>query len=166
MIEKMLEKFEELRGNICAGIPCNGCDYNKDCYEGEHAENRAIDLCKKIVQEVIKEYSAASDTDLAVVSALPSLYPLQAFEEEAIHKVIASAKDGGWIPCSERLPNKSGKYIVTQKRYAIDDRTHKSPIAVEVDYVEFNSRDGEWQRANFFEIIAWQPLPAPYQKGE
>ena len=86
--------------------------------------------------------------------------------EELAEIVQEVAKDGGWIPCSERLPKKSGKYIVTQKRYAIDDRTHKRPIAVEVDYVEFNSNDGEWQRANFFEVIAWQPLPAPYQKGE
>ena len=86
----------------------------------------------------------------------------------AIEIVQEVAKEYGdkWIPCSERLPKKSGKYIVTQKRYAIDDRTHKRPIAVEVDYVEFNSKDGEWQRANFFEVIAWQPLPVPYQKGE
>lgn len=53
-------------------------------------------------------------------------------------------------------------YLVTQKRYSLDTRRM---IGIETDYVQFSC--GEWCRARFLEVIAWQPLPAPYQtKGE
>lgn len=68
----------------------------------------------------------------------------------------------GWISCSERLPEKNGMYLVTQKRYSLDTRRM---IGIETDYVQFSC--GEWCRARFLEVIAWQPLPTPYQpKGE
>ena len=68
----------------------------------------------------------------------------------------------GWIPCSERLPEKNGMYLVTQKRYSLDTRRM---IGIETDYVQFSC--GEWCRARFLEVVAWQPLPEPYQpKGE
>ena len=53
MIEKMLEKFEELRMRYFLTI-ANGGDEKLDCayvYVG-----KAIDQCKEIVQEVAKEY--------------------------------------------------------------------------------------------------------------
>ena len=74
--------------------------------------------------------------------------------------------NNGWIPCEKELPSKSGKYIVTQERYSIDDIFHTGRKRTEVDYVEFNANDNMWSRANFFNVIAWLPLPEPYQKGE
>jgi hypothetical protein len=79
--------------------------------------------------------------------------------EEIINELAEEYK-GGWIPCSERLPEKNGYYLVTQKRYSLD--THRL-IRIETDYVRFEN--GEWGRANYFEITAWQPLPAPYKEG-
>lgn len=91
-------------------------------------------------------------------------------EEEAIHKVVASAKDGGWVPCSERLPQedepvtalceivnitlKNGAVTVgwcnrfLEKWYVLDEHCDY-PIPCKYE-----------------DVIAWQPLPAPYQKGE
>lgn len=37
-----------------------------------------------------------------IVEALPSLYPLQKFEEDAIHTVLDAIPH--WIPVTERLP--------------------------------------------------------------
>ena len=68
-----------------------------------------------------------------------------------------------WIPVSERLPEESGVYIVTEKIFAIDDRNHRGKFKVETECVEFQG--GRWNRAKFFEVIAWQPLPEPYKKG-
>lgn len=86
--------------------------------------------------------------------------------EDAIEIInqLAEEHNNGWIPCSERLPKKSGKYIVTQERYMLEDRNCKKPIAIEVDYVDFNAIDNVWNRARFFKIIAWMPLPAPYKQ--
>lgn len=69
-----------------------------------------------------------------------------------------------WIPCCERLPSENGKYIVTEKRYAVDDRNHDGKYAVIVEEVDWD--DGKWRRAKFFEVTAWMPLPEPYGGGE
>ena len=144
MIEKILERLEETRWTT---------NFDAQCV----FENAKLDKCIEIVQEVAKEYGNASDNDLTVVSALPSLYPLQKFEEEAIHKVVASAKDGGWIPCSERLPEDNERVLV------IDE----DGIMAVCRFVEsVNVFMTCWDGDEFADVIAWQSLPAPYQKGE
>ena len=61
---------------------------------------------------------------------------------------------GGWIPCSERLPEKSSTYLAT------------------VDYGEYGKASGQrffyggclgW---NDDAVVAWMPLPEPYRGGE
>lgn len=67
----------------------------------------------------------------------------------------------GWIPCSERLPEKNGYYYVTQIVKSIS--TGKK-IAIEKAHVEFS--EGKWRRAKHLEVIAWLDIE-PYQpKGE
>lgn len=89
MIEKILSRIDEISELI------RPVGWSRKI---EVVETKAV---REIVQEVAKEYSNVSDIDLEVVSALPSLYPLmQPFEEEAIHRVVAKAKDSRWIPCS------------------------------------------------------------------
>lgn len=60
---------------------------------------------------------------------------------------------GGWIPCSERLPNKAGEYIVTIKE------------AKKATILNYN---GSWydEFDNMYAVIAWQPFPANYTEGE
>ncbi len=66
----------------------------------------------------------------------------------------------GWIPVSERLPEEATTYQVTEevvinsrKQYVVDIRLFGT--------------EGEWLCPSNRKIIAWQPLPAPYQpKGE
>ena len=53
-----------------------------------------------------------------------------------------------WIPCSVRLPNKDGLYLVT---------TSKGQIQVHVFTHNGNSKE-YWIRCN----KAWMPLPEPY----
>lgn len=66
-----------------------------------------------------------------------------------------------WIPCSERLPEERGYYIVTEKVFSIDDKEHKGKYNTMVEQVEYCN--GKWKRASFFEVIAWIPLPPSYQ---
>ena len=68
-----------------------------------------------------------------------------------------------WISCSEKLPQKSGNYIVTERRYSVDDRKHEGKYQTIVEEVRFTGE--KWERAKFFDIIAWMPLPEPW-KGE
>lgn len=62
-----------------------------------------------------------------------------------------------WILCSERLPEKSGRYLVTNTRLG----------AFEVTWNIFYNGKGEAPEGWLYEdgTIAWMPLPEPY-KGE
>ena len=83
----------------------------------------------------------------------------------------------GWIPVSERLPEEYGDYLVAWKplHMSAEDIIKKVGRAVPHFYeiVEYDPDDEAlWigsieQAQGEYEIIAWQPLPDPYQpKGE
>ena len=63
-----------------------------------------------------------------------------------------------WIPVSERLPEERGFYIVTEKVFSLN---HKGRYNTKVEQVEYSN--GKWQRASFFEVVAWMPLPKAYE---
>ena len=74
------------------------------------------------------------------------------------------AKDGGWIPCSDRLPkaDKNRKYLVCGKNGGIYIAEFVCKSVTNVSIGPWWSASGRYAP----EPIAWQPLPAPYQKGE
>lgn len=55
-----------------------------------------------------------------------------------------------WTPCSERLPEEDGVYIVT---------TSKGQVQQHVFNINGNSKE-YWMRCN----IAWMPSPEPYKR--
>ena len=61
-------------------------------------------------------------------------------------KALPSAQQ--WIPCSERLPDQNGKYLVVGRQKAIN-------------ILKFDG--GRWYGK--WGVVAWLPLPEPY-KGE
>ena len=80
---------------------------------------------------------------------------------EAVDRV-KEEYNNGWIPCSERLPDKSGWFLCTQEYHSL---TNRKFIKVTTELVEFY--DNKWRRAKNLVVTHWQPLPHPYQpKGE
>lgn len=79
----------------------------------------------------------------------------------------------GWIHCSERLPEKSGKYLVTincgGSVHTTVRRFNPKPKHPEQNEPIFTKRlplYSGWERRTCG-VIAWQPLPEPFkQKGE
>lgn len=68
-----------------------------------------------------------------------------------------------WIPCSERLPEENGQYLITVKYKHVND-------SYEDVYAEHGEWfDGKWDMFCFGhcgeveDIIAWMPLPEPYK---
>lgn len=67
---------------------------------------------------------------------------------------------GGWIPCSERLPDESGYYLTTIQDGEVC-YVSKNWFAHTGDYYLGKS---EWRElCDGEEVIAWMPLPEPYR---
>ena len=60
-----------------------------------------------------------------------------------------------WIPCGERLPDKGGEYLITIKW---EDGS-------EIYFSWFYLRDRCWSYRNA-NVVAWMPLPEPYEVSE
>ena len=75
---------------------------------------------------------------------------------------VAEEYNGGWISCSERLPEKNGMYLCTQNSY--DLATNKNIIRISTELVEFYN--GKWRRAKNLVITHWQPKPEPYKERD
>lgn len=70
---------------------------------------------------------------------------------------LAEEYNNGWISVSDRLPEVEGYYLVTRM----------GGNGMEVDISEYEH--GYMYNNGFhkaFRVIAWMPLPGPYQKGE
>ena len=93
--------------------------------------------------------------------------------EMAIETLKAEAVQR-WIPCSERLPEEEGVYIVTFNKSCL--------LENELPVMDAIWRDGQWQYSVLesykhrmpklviepieeLKVIAWMPLPEPW-KGE
>ena len=66
-------------------------------------------------------------------------------------------KENGWIPVSERLPDVSGTYQVT----CMDGRIYRST------YAKFQCKLKRWELTgarSYWKVIAWIPLPKPYEE--
>ena len=75
---------------------------------------------------------------------------------EAVDLAVDALKeqiDRKWIPCSERLPDKHGVYLVTGENGHV----------FEYDYSDFTTHNEKWSYCGN-EIVAWRPLPEPYKK--
>ena len=79
---------------------------------------------------------------------------------------VAEEYNGGWIPCSERLPDDAFGCLVT----VIDcepstqtDFENILPYFVGYDGYSWNDADGN---VIPFEVIAWQPLPEQFKESD
>lgn len=78
---------------------------------------------------------------------------------EVIEKINEQPKVGEWIPVSERLPENDGFYLATLDGAIVGENRPFTGLA------EFE--DGKWidDEEDYKCVIAWQPLPEPYQGG-
>lgn len=137
---------------------------------------KKVGLCKKYldsIDEAIKVLEQPTSNDCvsrqAMIKELNDNWLSGTCARRIIDEQINKVKElppvtptQRWIPVSERLPEESGKYIVTEKVFRLDDREHKGRYNTMVEQAEYYN--DKWQRASFFEVIAWMPLPKPYEE--
>jgi hypothetical protein len=78
-----------------------------------------------------------------------------------------------WIPCSERLPEANGRYVVTRGLNACGALWNRVYIVNYSDLMGLKSKriwwDGNVGKSDFErfnDVLAWQPLPQPYEESE
>ena len=79
---------------------------------------------------------------------------------------VAEEYNGGWIPCSERLPEEPFGCLVTVidcEPVTQTDFENILPYVVGYDGDSWNDADGN---VIPFEVIAWQPLPKPFKERD
>ena len=78
--------------------------------------------------------------------------------EKAIEKIEAEGCTvQKWIPCSERLPEKAGEYLVTYHPCFWDD-VEWSKRCVGIDTFRGKST---WAKKKYQRVTHWMPLPEP-----
>ena len=75
---------------------------------------------------------------------------------------VAEEYNGGWIACSERLPEEYGDYLVWWT-----DITRGQYYEI-VEYEPNNGWIGDIPQSfeGKYSVIAWQPLPEPYKERD
>lgn len=116
--------------------------------------NKAFEKILERLEEYIKDYS-----DLDLLDFFRG--KVDAFKQaRRIVQEVAEEYNGGWIPCSERLPEKEGVSILIS---CFND--------VEYEFVQ----EAEFYRDDcgnpifdclciYDKVLAWQPLPQPYKE--
>ena len=124
---------------------------------------KIIEKQEELFQDLnVIEVLSHVDFDSTIQNSLENF--LKAITNEAIEIVKQEAEkyNNGWIPCSERLPEKNGMYLCTQNTY--DLATNKKIIRVSTELVEFY--DGKWRRAKNLVVTHWQSLPEPFKERD
>lgn len=108
-----------------------------------------------MISELVSELRSESDKCHARRNLL---YVAASVIEELSAKLANANKENseqyyndGWIPCSERLPENNGWYLVTNELGVVQQQ----------DWCALH-----WGKLRDDAVLAWQPLPQPYVKGE
>lgn len=103
-------------------------------------------IYKQAAIDAVEKHACNTQRILDAISALPSAQPEQR-----------------WIPCSERMPEENGQYLITVK--------YEHEAGYDDIYAEHGDwSDGEWDMFCFGHcgkvesIIAWMPLPDPFRE--
>ena len=117
---------------------------------------------------------AAIDAAIEATKKWDGLYPqgLNCEIQEAVNALPSAQPEQRWIPCSERLPEEYGEFLVT-----MTEKAKAKDLGFDIDetYIRkmrYNSNG--WQLPRHIpswineavkdEVLAWMPLPEPYQE--
>ena len=142
----MKEFIEKLIGRLEEASHWEESTFDEDGYSNDDSEeviylHRAIE----IVNQLAEEYEREHIVDLG---------------NKICDKVddILRKRNNGWIPCSERLPDAEADVLLSLR--SLDIYVGFMANTEGMFYVE-----GEGY-VEYENVLAWQPLPAPYQPEE
>ena len=129
------------------------------------ADNFGMDASARTVEGEYGMTKADAKAILEEVSVLDdSMYQYSKTYLEALNMAIEALSGPQWIPCSERLPEEDGRYLVT----CINRITpHPWVRGTNLDFYGKPYMDmkrfeaGEWQHLLIDDLVAWWPVRLP-----
>ena len=91
---------------------------------------------------------------ITVLTCLKSNVNEHGEADRALDKAIETLKADRWIPCSERLPDKEGNYLVTDAAGGVK--------TIDVDTLLHYDDSGEPFWCYSQNPVAWRELPVPF----
>ena len=86
--------------------------------------------------------------------------------ERLVDIEVAEPKRGRWIPCSERLPNENGDYLVTLENGVVKILGYSTTQRTTYPKGFYHIKDSFSWRQMQNPVVAWMPLPKPYGERE
>lgn len=169
-IEKLIGRLEELKTFKLDLADAMSELMKKDRLDNYISKEEVIE----IVNQLAEEYA-----DNEVLSMVQMNNAFQKAKLEELKQIRADVMAGGWIPCSERLPEEELEKAMRERGknavfpvLATINKVH--PISGEKYKIVSRAFYGHYNDKNFYnsccdrlDVIAWKPLDAPYQpKGE
>ena len=125
---------------------------------GNHEQAKAYNHCLIMIDESKTADVVDRNECLKCV-----FYPFKQLREQVVHEE--------WIPCSERLPQENGRYLVTRGLNACGSLWNRVYIVNYSDLMGLKSEKIWWQgnvgKLDFEridDVIAWMPLPQPWRE--
>ena len=111
----------------------------------------------KHVKELLKKYIEA---DIQILEERDAFITYVELIDELQEAIEQDEKENGWIPVSERLPEKCEDVLTSVKFTGCLGRYGTFKKIGQIDYY------GKWSGDCIGgEVIAWMPLPEPYKEG-
>ena len=111
----------------------------------------------RALSEAIHLVSAQSEVTEEEVKEYCRKRGLSIIDSALLKKYASAQTESRWIPCSERLPEESGLYIVTHVGRWLEPPGTR--------YYNIGADGGFWSGHPGYKVLAWMPLPKPY-RGE
>ena len=135
--------------------------------------NKAFEKILKRLEELQNNLLSQTEGDVSVQVGIINgvMYSKKIVQE------VAEEYNGGWIACSERLPEESGYYLVTYHDWSDgnflpkydDTYVRRLHYQISEHFVGWNYPKNVDDRAEndcHKEVIAWQPLPEPFKERD
>ena len=122
---------------------------------------------EKIIEKLEKELKLADEEKLRCARENPLQFDSAKGYANGVANSIEIVKqeagqyNNGWIPCSEKLPDVRQDVLVTVK--------YTGFMGMHGYWIKTGHMEAEndwWGDCAGGEVIAWQPLPKPFQKGD
>ena len=133
------------------------------------AFEKILEKLEELQNNLLSQTEGDADLQVGVINGV--MYSRKIVQE------VAEEYNGGWIPCSERLPEESGYYLVTYHNWSDgnflpkydDTYVRRLHYQISEHFVGWNYPKNVDDRAEndcHKEVIAWQPLPEPFKERD